>query len=101
MTLTTRAEQDCPSVNTHGMISPRLARLALRAVASLCALALVLLAAPHAALAQGKLEAQYEATLAGIPVGRGAWTIDIGDDQYSPPASGGTPGLLKAFAPRS
>jgi Protein of unknown function (DUF3108) len=85
-------------VNTHGMISPRLAHRALRAVASLCGLVLLLLAAPHAALAQGKLEAQYEATLAGIPVGRGAWTIDIGDDQYSAAASGGTLGLLKAFA---
>lgn len=97
MTHTTRAEQDRPSVNTHGMISPRLAHRALRAVGGLCALAL-LLSAPHAALAQGKLAAQYEATLAGIPVGRGAWTIDIGDDQYSAAASGGTLGLLKAFA---
>jgi hypothetical protein len=98
MTLTTRAEQDCFSVNTHGMISPRLAHLALRAMGSLRALALLLLAAPDAALAQGKLDAKYEATLAGIPVGRGAWTIEIGDDQYSAAASGGTLGLLKAFA---
>src|ERR1700758_5085680 len=98
MTLHTRAEQDCPSVNTHGMISPRLNQLALRAVGGLCALALLLLAAPHSAFAQGRLEAQYEATLSGIPVGRGAWTIDIGDDQYSAAASGGTLGLLKAFA---
>jgi hypothetical protein len=85
-------------VNTHGMISPRLAHRALRAVGSLCALALLLLAAPHSAFAQGRLDAQYEATLSGIPVGRGAWTIDIGDDQYSAAASGGTLGLLKAFA---
>jgi len=80
------------------MISPRLAHRALRAVGSLCALALLLLAAPHSAFAQGRLDAQYEATLSGIPVGRGAWTIDIGDDQYSAAASGGTLGLLKAFA---
>ncbi|WP_407062297.1 DUF3108 domain-containing protein [Bradyrhizobium sp.] len=50
------------------------------------------------AFAQGKLEAQYEATLAGIPVGRGAWNIDITEDQYSASAVGGTAGLLKAFA---
>ena len=50
------------------------------------------------ACAQGKLEAQYEATLAGIPVGRGAWNIDISDDQYSAAAAGGTAGLLKTFA---
>ena len=85
-------------MNTHGMISPRLAHLALRARGSLCAVALLLLAAPDAAFAQGRLDAQYEASLAGIPVGRGAWTIEIGDDQFSAAASGGTLGLLKAFA---
>jgi Protein of unknown function (DUF3108) len=53
---------------------------------------------PQAAFAQGRLDAQYEATLAGIPVGKGAWTIDIGDDQYSASAFGGTTGLLKTFA---
>ena len=37
----------------------------------------------QAAFAQGKLEAQYEATLAGIPVGKGGWTIDISDDQFA------------------
>ncbi len=62
-----------------------------------CAFAVLLLASP-AAFAQGKLDAQYEATLAGIPVGKGAWTIDIADDQFSAAASGGTSGLLKAFA---
>jgi hypothetical protein len=36
--------------------------------------------------------------LAGIPVGRGAWTIEIGDDQFSATASGGTLGLLNSFA---
>ncbi|WP_213772401.1 DUF3108 domain-containing protein [Bradyrhizobium sp. dw_78] len=65
---------------------------------SLAALALLWLAAPHTASAQGKLDARYEATLAGIPVGNGAWTIEILDDQFSAAASGGTAGLLKAFA---
>lgn len=50
------------------------------------------------ASAQGRLEAQYEASLAGIPVGRGAWTIDISDDQYSAAARGGSSGLLNVFA---
>jgi hypothetical protein len=49
------------------------------------------------AFAQGRLEAQYQATLAGLPVGKGAWTIDISDDQFSASAVGGTAGLLKAF----
>ena len=81
-----------------GMISPRLAKAAPRVLGGLFAGAAMLLSAPHAALAQGKLDARYEATLAGIPVGKGAWTIEIADDQFSAAASGGTSGLLKAFA---
>ena len=48
--------------------------------------------------AQGRLEARYEVTLSGIPVGKGAWNIEISDDQFSAAASGGTSGLLKAFS---
>ncbi len=79
------------------MIFPRMVKAALRVSSGLCAGAWVLLATPSA-FAQGKLEAHYEATLAGIPVGKGAWTIDISDDQFSAAASGGTSGLLKTFA---
>jgi hypothetical protein len=57
-----------------------------------------LLFAPQAASAQGRVDAQYEATLAGIPVGKGAWTIEIGDDTFSASAQGGTSGLLQAFS---
>jgi hypothetical protein len=84
-------------------ISPRRARLALRALPSLrvlgglCAIAFLQLV-PHSAAAQGRLDAKYEATLAGLPVGSGAWTIDISDDQFSAAAAGGTAGLLKTFA---
>ena len=81
-----------------GMISPRLAKAAPRVLGGLLAGAAMLLSAPHAAFAQGKLDARDEATLAGIPVGKGAWTIEIADDQFSAAASGGTSGLLKAFA---
>jgi Protein of unknown function (DUF3108) len=79
------------------MNSPRLAQAALRVVGGLCAGAFVLLMVPSA-YAQGKLDARYEATLAGIPIGRGAWTIEIADDQFSASAFGGTSGLLKAFS---
>ena len=82
---------------TNRMISPGLVPLALRVLGGLCTGACLLLAAPSA-FAQGKLDARYEATLAGIPVGKGAWTIDIADDSFSASASGGTSGLLKAFA---
>ena len=65
---------------------------------ALCGFAAVFGAGATPAFAQGKLEAQYEATLAGIPVGRGAWNIEISDDQFSASAAGGTAGLLKTFA---
>jgi hypothetical protein len=63
--------------------------------ALLAGLALVA-AAP--ASAQGKLDARYEVTLAGIPVGKGSWVVEIADDQYSASASGATAGLLQAFS---
>ena len=66
-------------------------------VFGLCAGAWLALA-PQAVLAQGRLDAQYEATLSGIAVGRGAWTIEIGDDTFTASAQGGTAGLLKAFS---
>lgn len=50
------------------------------------------------ARAQGRLDAQYEATLAGIPVGKGTWTVEVSDDSFSASAQGGTAGLLKAFS---
>jgi hypothetical protein len=47
--------------------------------------------------AQGKLDARYVASLAGIPVGRGAWAVDIADDQFTAAASGMTAGILRVF----
>ena len=97
MTFLWRVPKDRLSVTTHHTISLS-AGVAPRVPASLCAGALLLLAALPPAFAQGRLDAHYEATLSGIPVGRGAWTIDISDDQFSASASGGTAGLLKAFS---
>ena len=48
--------------------------------------------------AQGKLDARYWASLAGVPIGRGAWVIEIGEDQFTAAASGMTAGLLRVFA---
>ena len=62
------------------------------------AAALLLAVGPWPAHAQGKLDARYVATLAGIPIGKGAWVIDISDDQYTAAASGMTTGLLSVFA---
>ena len=65
-------------------IAPHVTRrfeLSLPKLAILGAGLLPFLAAPHGAHAQGRLEAQYEASLAGIVVGKGAWTIEISEDQ--------------------
>lgn len=64
---------------------------------TLVASALVLGAANAPALAEGKLEARYTVTLAGIPIGSGNWTVDINDTHYTASASGTTTGLMKAF----
>lgn len=89
-------------MHTSPLFPPRLRSAGRLAVAVRLALAavggLVLAWAAEPAAAQGKLEAQYEATLSGIPVGRGAWNIDIQDDVFSAAASGGTTGILKSFA---
>jgi hypothetical protein len=83
-------------VHTQSLFPPRLRSAGRLALAALGGLVLAWGARPAAA--QGKLEAQYEATLSGIPVGRGAWNIDIQDDVFSAAASGGTTGILKSFA---
>jgi hypothetical protein len=84
-----RQYQDRQSV-TRRAISPKWVLFCL------CAGAFLSQAAP--ASAQGRLDAQYEASLSGIPVGRGSWTIEIGDETFSAAAQGGTSGLLKAFS---
>ncbi len=53
--------------------------------------------ASHQAAAQGRLEAEYTASIAGIPIGRGNWIIEIFDDQYTAAASGTTTGILRFF----
>jgi hypothetical protein len=86
--------EECHAVTTKAL---RLGRSARWKLASLGAGALFLMA-PDAAFAQGRLEAQYEASLAGIPVGKGAWNIEISDDSYAASAVGGTTGILKTIA---
>src|SRR5258707_1813370 len=66
-------------------------RLAGAAVVTICLLG-------SGANAEGKLDARYVATLAGVQIGKGAWVIDIGDDQFTAAASGMTAGLLRVFA---
>ena len=54
--------------------------------------------ATRVAAAQGRLDAEYTATLSGIPIGRGNWVIEILEDQFSASASGGTTGILRLFS---
>jgi len=54
-------------------------------------------AAPAAVCAQGRLDARYSATLAGITIGKGSWVVDISDSHYTAAASGVTTGLIRAF----
>jgi hypothetical protein len=72
-------------------------RHAIRGAAAAVAMALVL-GAVAPADAQGKLDARYDFTLAGISVGRGSWVIDVGDDTFSASASGQTAGLMRVLA---
>ena len=48
------------------------------------------------AAAQGRLEAEYEASLAGIPIGKGNWVVDIGTDQFTATVAAGTAGVMKS-----
>ena len=91
------------SVTTSSIMPSRspakyFARFSMRKFGSLCAGATAALLVSHAAQAQSRLDARYEATLSGIAVGKGGWTIEVTDDQFSAAASGGTSGLMKAFA---
>jgi hypothetical protein len=50
------------------------------------------------AQAQGRLEARYDATVGGLPLGNGTWQIDIKDDQFTSALSGATSGVLQVIA---
>jgi hypothetical protein len=68
--------------------------------AAICAVTAMLamaLDASHGAAAQGRLDAEYKVTVAGIPVGHGNWVVEIFDNSYAAAASGTTEGLLKFF----
>lgn len=48
--------------------------------------------------AQGKLDARYSASLAGVPFGKGNWTLDVREDRFTAAVSGATAGVLQIFA---
>src|SRR5581483_10761952 len=91
-----RSPQLGPSWEGFDFVSP--SWLELRSVLRAAAAVLALVSSGATARAQGKLDARYTASLAGIPVGKGAWVLDIAEDQYTAAASGTTTGLLRVFA---
>jgi len=65
-----------------------------------CGLAGVIgsLATTDSANAQTKVDARYVVTLAGLPIGRGSWAIDISNDEYTAVADGRTTGLASVIS---
>jgi Protein of unknown function (DUF3108) len=51
-----------------------------------------------AASADGRLDARYSVSLAGLPIGYGSWTIDVAGDHLTVSANGATSGILRIFA---
>ena len=81
------------------LVRPRRLAALTAACATVAVLVAVLAAdATGVAAAQGRLEAEYTASLAGIPIGRGNWVIEAVDDQFSAAATGSTMGLLRFFS---
>lgn len=74
------------------MVSPRSA-----AKRALPAAALLLAAASVPAHAQGRFEGHYSVSIAGIPVGQGAWTGEIAQNQYTTAASFRVAGLARVL----
>ena len=64
----------------------------------IAATAVLTVAEARSADAQSKLEARYTAYLAGVPLGRGVWVIDVAGDHYASSATGKTVGLLQVFS---
>jgi hypothetical protein len=86
----------CPLLEGTDFVLPF--RLNLHCALRVAATAVVLGMTCLSAQAQGKLDARYTASLAGIPIGKGAWVLDISEDQFTAAASGVTTGLLRVFA---
>ncbi len=91
-----RVEKTLPVLASSQSVPCRAAAF-FAAVFVIAGLAAVLADAAHPAAAQGRLEAEYTASIAGIPIGHGNWIIEIDGNQYTAAASGTTTGLIKFF----
>lgn len=75
----------------------RIAEREVRLLAAVLVTGVVVAVSAGPANAQGRLDAKYEASLAGLPIGKGAWVVDVSEDQYSAAVSGATTGLMKSI----
>jgi len=68
------------------------------AVLASAALVAALVVGDGAARAQGTLDARYDVTLGGVTFGKGAWRVEVRDDQFTSAVSGTTTGLLQMLS---
>src|SRR5262245_9911223 len=61
------------------------------------ALVAVALAVPTPSRADGRLEARYAVTMAGITIGQASWSLYISDDQYVSAATGKASGMMSVL----
>lgn len=64
---------------------------------ALLAACFIFLAGGLDARAQGRLSAQYDIIMTGVTIGHMAWTVDIGDTQYTTAASGKASGVASVL----
>jgi hypothetical protein len=50
------------------------------------------------AAAQGRLDARYQVSLAGVPFATGSWHINVSDNQFTAAVSGSTTGMLRLLS---
>jgi len=67
-------------------------------LAGVAAVVSVIAFAPAPCRAQGKLDASYTASLAGVPVGSGGLNVDVGSQEYAASGNGQVEGLIRMFS---
>jgi hypothetical protein len=67
-------------------------------LASAVVTALLAVGGTDQALAQGRLDARYHVTLGGLSFGKGAWQLNVTNDQFTSAVSGTTSGLLRLLS---
>lgn len=74
-----------------------LRRLRPRILSGLLIVLIFMAACAPPARAQGKFQAQYAVSLAGVTIGTGSWMAEIGEDTYTTEAKGRVAGILRVF----